>query len=398
MVRQEPLNASESAPLAFVIGEGNTDITRALGIAGIRCVAMASATDSARFSRYVVRTIPVLNSWREPHRLVETLIEAGQKESDPPVLIYQGDGNALVVSRFRDVLAKYFKFAIPSAELVETLNDKLQFQALSTQLDLPVPAAVFANPTVDPEPFDLPFPFPVVLKPTQRKVDHWSSTGAKATLIENEEDLTAVWSELRERDASFMVQELIPGAESSVVSFHAYVDENGAILGEFTGEKIRTKPAVFGHSCSVRVVNLPDVARVGRELIQKLNFTGVVKFDFKRRQDDGLALFEVNTKFNLWHLPGAIAGVNLPALAYHDLVGNTPIGGRTIERENVVWCKLWDDLPMALGKGMSPLAWLRWARDVDSWRDLAIDDPLAALGIPLTVLRRGVGRLAARRG
>ena len=44
-----------------------------------------------------------------------------------------------------------------------------------------------------------------------------------------------------------------------------------------------------------------------------LGLRGVAKLDFKRTAAGELVLLEVNPRFNLWHLPGAVAGVNLPA-------------------------------------------------------------------------------------
>jgi D-aspartate ligase len=377
---------------AYVVGEGNTDLTRALGLAGIRSVAMASATSATRFSRFVIRRLPEIDPWIQPDRLVETLVRNASQEDDRPVLIYQGDGNALMVSRYREQLDPYFRFAIPTEELTEQVNDKRRFHDLATRMNLPVPAAIFANPLNDPMP-SLPFDFPVVVKPASRRVDRWSLEGGKAALVGSRDELERLWSGLARQDAHFVVQELIAGPESAVVSYHAYVSDDGTLVGEFTGEKIRTRPSSFGHSCSVKVVTLPEVAELGRELLGRLGITGVIKFDFKKRADGTLWLFETNTKFNLWHLPGAIAGVNIPALAYDYLMGNERTVGASISREGVIWCKVWDDLPVALQEGVSLVEWLRWIRSVDSVRDVALNDPLPLLGVVLTTLRRVLGRV-----
>lgn len=386
------MGSARSVP-AYVIGEGNTDLTRALGLAGIRSVAMASPVSTARFSRFVSRTLPVVDPWTQPERLVETLIRAGAREEGRPVLVYQGDGHALVVSRFRERLEPYFRFSIPSIQLTEELNDKLQFQKLAERLGLPVPAAIIVHPMSQDAPPELPFGYPIVVKPTTRSVHHWSDDGGKASFVSDRAELDALWSKLAGSDAWFVIQELVAGPESEVVSYHAYVADDGTVVGEFTGEKIRTNPAVFGHSSSVRVVSLPAVREVGRDLISRLDFSGVVKLDFKIRPDGQFALFEVNTKFNLWHLPGAIAGVNIPALVYDDLMGNGRPTEKTIEREGVVWCKVWDDLPIALEEDMPFRQWLRWVRTVDSVRDLALDDPLPVIGLVLMGTQRGFIRV-----
>src|SRR5207237_1799827 len=101
----------------------------------------------------------------------------------------------------------------------------------------------------------------------------------------------------------------------------ADVDGGGASAGDFTGRKIRTLPPTFGQTTALEVTDTDDVRELGRRCIEVLGLRGVVKVDLKRSPSGGLCLLEVNPRFNLWHLPGAVAGVNLPALVYADLAG-----------------------------------------------------------------------------
>ena len=67
-----------------------------------------------------------------------------------------------------------------------------------------------------------------------------------------------------------------------IESYHAYVDERGDVAGSFTGRKIRTFPEHHGHSTAVEITAQPDVAALGREILDALRFRGVAKVDFKR--------------------------------------------------------------------------------------------------------------------
>ena len=82
--------------------------------------------------------------------------------------------------------------------------------------------------------------------------------------------------------------------------------------------------------------------KLGRELVAKLNFSGVAKFDFKRAPDGGLHLLEVNPRYNLWHYVGAVAGVNLPALVYGDLL-DLPRPALKRARAGASWCNITRD-------------------------------------------------------
>jgi D-aspartate ligase len=49
-------------------------------------------------------------------------------------------------------------------------------------------------------------------------------------------------------------------------------------------------------------------------VLARLGVRGVAKLDIKRDDRGRLHLLEINPRSNLWHDPGAVAGVNLPAM------------------------------------------------------------------------------------
>jgi predicted ATP-grasp superfamily ATP-dependent carboligase len=173
-------------------------------------------------------------------------------------------------------------------------------------------------------------------------------------------------------------------------SYHAYVDERGNTVGEFVGRKIRTLPAAYGDSTALETTDAADVLALGRTLLRRLKLRGVAKLDFKRGPDGRLHLLEVNPRFNLWHHLGAVAGVNLPALVYGDLVGwPRPIGGQA--QPGFRWCKPWKDAAAARAAGMSLGRWVPWALRCEAKSGVAWDDPLPLFG---AVIRRGMNALA----
>jgi D-aspartate ligase len=133
---------------------------------------------------------------------------------------------------------------------------------------------------------------------------------------------------------------------------------------------------------------LPDVAELGREVLARVGLRGVAKLDFKRDEHGRLHLLEINARFNLWHHPGAVAGVNLPALAYADLTGRQRPPVASVPRP-VMWCDPLPDLRAAYAEGTSPLEWLRWARGCRAVCGLAWEDPLPfARGMVWPAVRR----------
>jgi D-aspartate ligase len=364
---------SQEGPLACVLGE--IDLVQALAHARIRCAVAASRDEPARYSRHTAIVLPRVDPWRKPEAAAESLLAFARTRPEPPVLFYDADWDLLLVSRLRDRLAEGMRFVVPEPDLVEDLVDKSRFQALADRVGLPVPKAVRLSGD-DPPPDDVDLRFPVVLKPLTRHHDTWRPLArGKAFEAADADTLRAFWDRFAGTDLEVLVQEVVPGPETSIESYHVYVDRDGEFAGEFTGRKLRTWPEQFGYSTALEITRSGDVRELGRELVRRLGFQGVAKFDFKRDPGGGLKLLEVNPRFNLWHHPGALAGVNIPALVYADLTGHArPQVSEA--RAGVRWCSFAHDWQAARAAGIGPLRWLRWALACEAKSGFARNDPL----------------------
>jgi len=177
---------------------------------------------------------------------------------------------------------------------------------------------------------------------------------------------------------ALLAQEFVHGSEARIESYHCYVDRQGRMAGEFTGRKIRTYPLRFGHTTALEVTDAADVRSQGRDIVERLGLTGVAKLDFKRDMQGNLRLMEINPRFTLWHHPGALAGVNIPALVYADLTGS-PQPAPTRLKVGLRWCRPWKDFPAAREAGEPLFAWARWTIGCHAKSTLSFDDPLPFL-------------------
>jgi D-aspartate ligase len=362
--------------LAIVLGD--IDMVRPLGLAGIACAAIARPGDAVRFSRFTRATLDWVDPLQQAEELVGMLLDFARRQPEPPVLFYQGDESLLFVSRYRERLASALRFVVADSELVEALVDKGRFQTIVEQFSLPVPPMRRLCLHSFAEGYDLGLRYPVVLKPTMRQIMKrwWSISGSKAHYVESAEALSALWPRLCAAEGmDFVAQEFVAGPETCIESYHVYVDNQGEIVADFTGKKLRTYPVEFGHSTALVISDAADVATTGRELVKRLSLHGVAKFDFKRGPDGRLHLLEINPRFNLWHHPAAIAGVNLPALVYADLVG-LPRPALAGPRVGVRWCRPLQDGIAARAWGVSPVKWLFWALSCEAKSGVALDDPM----------------------
>jgi D-aspartate ligase len=367
--------ASPSAqPLALVMGD--VDMVRALGVAGVDSALFGFADEAGRYSRHVWAALPWIDPWERHEELVAALLAFARGQPEPPVLFPQTDATVLLASRSRQRLGEALRLVLADHGLIEQLMDKGRFQALAAEHDLPVPPAQRLRPSPGLPPPGLDVAFPLVVKPIVRTPGWTRLAGSsKALHVLDAEGFAALWPRLGDVGTELLAQELVRGPESSIESFHAYVDGSGTLAGEFTGRKIRTFPPDYGHSSAVEVTALADVAELGREVLARLGLKGVAKLDFKRDDRGRLHLLEINPRFNLWHYPGAIAGVNLPAMVYADLTGRQRPTAASSPR-TVAWCDPLLDLRAARAAGISPLGWLNWLRRCRAICGLSWQDPL----------------------
>jgi D-aspartate ligase len=369
---------------------GDLDMVAPLALAGIRCSIVAPPGDPARYSRRVE-----VVGWADPDthadRLLALLLAHADRRSGKPVLFFQSDRFALFVGRYREQLARAYRVQIVDQALLEDLVDKLRFRALAERLAFPVPASRLFDPRHDRISEDQPA-FPVLIKPGMRE-SRWAvvEPAGKAVRVDTAEALTALMPRLVEYGRPVLLQQLIPGPETRVESYHCYIDERGEMAAEFTGRKVRTRPSEFGRTTAATITDTDDVKRLGRQIVLRMGLRGVAKLDFKRDPDGRLWLLEVNPRYTLWLHPAARAGVNIPATVWADLTGQPrPVVGDL--RAGVSWCSSWD-LQAAREWGVPLAAWLRWVVRCEARSMMALDDPLPLLRLALLRAQRGLRRV-----
>ena len=355
---------------------GDMDLVRPLALAGIPCAVVAAPASATRFSRFTGAVIEA--TFDDPEQvLIDALLAFAAGQPVAPVLYFEDDWQLLFVSRNRERLAEGFRFVVAQPETIEDLMDKDRFRTLAERLGLPVPRSARIRPADGSAARDVDLDFPLIIKPLPGRTPAWRrlAPSAKAIRVAGPGDLATLWPQLERLELELLVQELVPGPESRIESYHVYVDASGAIAGEFTGRKLRTLPVEYGHSTALTTTDAADVREQGRDVVMRLDLRGVAKLDFKRAATGELRLLEVNPRFNLWHHLGAVAGVNIPAIVHADLTVR-PRPPTTTARAGVNWSLPWRDARAARQSGLSAARWLRWMVACEAKSGFAWDDPM----------------------
>jgi predicted ATP-grasp superfamily ATP-dependent carboligase len=244
-----------------------------------------------------------------------------------PVLFYASDEMLQLISRHRERLERHFVFRMPPPDLVEDLLDKSRFALLAERAGLPVPRTLPCTRATTAAEALAAVGLPCVYKPSTHI--GWLRSGVsrdgkprKALIARDPQELVALHERVKNYATTFLVQRYVAGGEDRIYSYHAYLGQHGTPLGEFAGKKLRTYPKEAGISTCLELVKEPRLLELGGRICRTLGLVGAVKIDFKRDPTDGrFHLLEINPRFTLWSYLGATCGVNLPLIAYADLVG-----------------------------------------------------------------------------
>jgi D-aspartate ligase len=346
----------------------------ALSLAGVRCTLASPSSDPGRWSRCV-------DDWFDTARddVIDALLAHAVAQPEPPVLFIQDDWALLAVEERRAEIEAAFRAPLAPPGLVHDTVDKARFQHLAERTGLPVPRTrvLRAGESSPDDVAGLGWPF--IIKPHARDESWDRTTGhAKAVLVPNREAWRRIWGNLEERERDVLAQELIPGPESRIESYHVLIAEDGTVLGEFTGRKVRTRPTQFGISTALVTTDDAELRAFGRDALERIGLTGPAKIDVKRDPDGRIRLLEVNARFTLWAHVGAVAGVNLAGLAFAEMHGARR-QSLPPARAGVRWCEPLQDLRTMRESGEPFMRWARFALASQARSALAFDDPMPLL-------------------
>jgi predicted ATP-grasp superfamily ATP-dependent carboligase len=289
------------------------------GLAAIRSLARAGAPVVAvdhRRSALGFRSrygFPVLapDPLADPEGFVDVLSEVGDAIGRPAPILPTHDDHLNAVAAGRDRLGERFLYPFPPWEVLEPIQSKRHQLERAQELGVPVPRTS-SEPTDD-------FGYPVLVKPSDPP-EFRRAFGRQSFRCESRTELDEAWERALPYDP--LVQEFIPGGDEELYSLGSYVAADGARLGLFSGRKLRQTPPGVGTGRVCEAVWVDEVVEQGLALLDGLGFHGLSQVEFKRdRRDGAYKLMEVNPRLWQWHGLAAAVGVDLPQIAYMDLLG-----------------------------------------------------------------------------
>jgi D-aspartate ligase len=293
---------------------------RSLGRHGLRVVALDHRPYALGFrSRYA-----------EPHLAPDPLDdEAGFVEAIRAIAAETGDvlpvfpthdEHLNAIARHADVLGERYRFPFPSWEVLEKIQSKRHQLETAEAVGVPVPRTFHPRSAEEARAAGEAVGFPLVVKPSAN-VGFRRSQKRQLFRCETAAELEEAYELAAPHEP--MVQEFIPGTPEDMYTLGSYLDRDGQALGLFSGRKLSQTRGFMGSARVGEALWVEEVVEQGLALLRALGFHGISQVEVMRDPRDGdYKLLEVNPRLWQWHGLAAACGVDLPWIAYRDLVGD----------------------------------------------------------------------------
>ena len=282
--------------------------------------------------------------------MIAALLQVGRdKAARPggtrPVLLANADFLVALLAAHRDELGELFHLPLLDDDVLEAVADKATFSQMCSEIGVATPRTVvldFEGGTA-PEVPELDLGWPVVAKASRSSAYNAVSFPGKRKVFEIADraqllDLVGRLTEAGYQDR-FVVQEMIPGDDTAMLSVTAYVDTQGRVtlLGGAQVLLEEHTPGALGNPAAMFTTDLPEVFEQSVRFLHHSGYRGYANFDVKIDPRDGVGkFFEVNPRIgrNNYYMTAAGANVALPVVA--DLVEQREME-RLVPREEILY-------------------------------------------------------------
>jgi D-aspartate ligase len=284
---------------------------RSLGRGGVRVLALDHRSSAIGFrSKYAERFL-CPDPFEDEHRFVNFVRALGE------VVVFPTHDDSLnAIARYADDLEVLTPF--PAWDVLERVQSKRTQLEEAQAAGVDIPETRYPQSATEARELS----FPLIVKP-ERPVEFKRRYRRQGFRCDTAAELDQAYA--RTEEFGPIVQELVPGGDDSLYSVGSYLARDGRELGVFCGRKLRQTPPGIG-TCRVgEAVWIGEVVDAGLRLLRAFGYHGLSQVEFKRDPRDGrFKLMEINPRLWQWHGLATACGVDLPRIAYADLVGETP--------------------------------------------------------------------------
>ena len=366
---------------AFVLSLFDTGLgaIRSLGRLGIPVIGLDSDPHMPGFKSRFCTAKLCPNPVHQPDELVRFLLDEGQQLERPGILFPASDAFVLFLSRYRDDLSAYFRFALPPANVLEAIANKRRQYELAEQVGTPYPRTFYPETMDDVQRIKEEVEYPAFIKPYYGYLWREKFGGThKGFKVHTPQELVERFRVILPTGLQVLVQSIIVGPNTNHFKVNVYMSTTGEPLAVFTLRKIRQYPTEFGVGTVVESLRFPELVELGLKFFRGIGYQGIGSIEFKKDERDGqLKMIELNPRLWQQNIQATVCGIDFPLVQYLDLTGQAPLP-QTEFVEGIKWLDAMADFQAFwdyFRRGeLSPWAWLRSWRGVRAFATFAWDD------------------------
>lgn len=371
-------------PIPVILGGhvNGLGLIRSFGRVGIPSICLDRNKSLAFYSKYSVSHICPDPESREDDFL-RYLIDLGKCLPNKGMLFATNDIWLIPISKFRDILSKYFLYPMSEWEIIEKCWNKRKLYEIAQNNGIPCAKTYFIDNIYGLDAIIVDIQFPCVIKPeiTIGFREKLESNGRTIT-VSSHQQLMHWRQQIIEKglaETPLILQELIIGPITNLYTITSYSNKNSDITAYSIGHKIRQSPPDAGTILSGRVKYDPDVYELGKKLIKAMGYYGIANTEFKKdERDQTFKLIEINPRPGMWNYSALMSGINLPYIAYSDLLGETFELSSTTE-DGKVWMMFLEDFFSSIyffkknGYAEYSISLIEWFRSIQGKKVFSIE-------------------------
>ncbi|WP_058269954.1 carboxylate--amine ligase [Olsenella massiliensis] len=246
------------------------------------------------------------------------------------VVVSNVDHLIATLGRMASSLPANVVMAMPPADVVDLVSDKVEFARLCADHGLETPRSMTAPCAAGHAAPEWDGDFPLVLKPARSpEYAPFLARGFKKVyFVESQERLESILSSLTEAGfaGDMLVQELIGGDDTYMDSITLYIDQGGRCT-HFGAAGVLLEdhaPSMLGNPVAMITRQMPGLWERCVRMLTSVGYRGFANFDVKRDpKRPGRAVFlEVNPRIGRNSYYNLAAGANPMEALVRDLVGH----------------------------------------------------------------------------
>ncbi|MCR6712223.1 MAG: hypothetical protein NVV57_05800 [Demequina sp.] len=349
----------EFAPILLGTGVNAYNIARCLHeVHGIRSLALGRvALRETSHSR--ILDVRAYREFNDPEGIVRILNELAAELPQPKLLLFATiEFYTNVLIDHRSQLDARFIVPLVDRALADRLINKTDFYRTCEQLGVPHPVTRVMTPADAGDAIwgdDLPFAFPVILKPSNTDIyPRLSFAGKqKVYLLDTAAEVRNVAARIfgAGYDDDLIIQEYIDGGEEVMRVANTYSDRNGRMRFASVGQVVLADhdPTMVGNNNAILSVDDGQLAESLRHLLDAVGYVGTANFDVMVDSEGIGRVLELNLRQGATSFYVRAAGGNIVECFVTDWIhGEEPEYTVTTEE------RLWINLPLPLARWYAP--------------------------------------------